>query len=352
MSEFINTVDVLGDDAVIDSIIDGTINEFKDNLLKKVGVHAFSACTALTMVDVPNVTSIAENAFNGCSALIALILRGATVCTMSSANALTNSAIANGTGYICVPSALVDSYKSATNFSTYADQFKAIEDCTVDGTTTGELVRCSGVTLDQTSLTFDEHSRATLTATILTPSPLGIDTVKWTSGDKSVAMVANGVVTPCGIGTTTITASCNGYSASCEVVVNVVGTFVTYEVGGIGWQTGVESEDANRFRTAEILYNSAINTFRADVVVNGNTNAPARVLLRPYKADGTFVTTTFNSSITPPATNSWALSGTEYALSWGSEVAYVRAIFADATDTAASTLEGTITVSGITYNLV
>lgn len=35
--------------------------------------------------------------------------------------------------------ALVDSYKAATNWSTYATQFRALEDYTVDGTITGEL---------------------------------------------------------------------------------------------------------------------------------------------------------------------------------------------------------------------
>lgn len=34
----------------------------------------------------------------------------------------------SGTGYIYVPAALVDSYKAATNWSTYADQIRAIED--------------------------------------------------------------------------------------------------------------------------------------------------------------------------------------------------------------------------------
>lgn len=45
----------------------------------------------------------------------------------------------SGTGYIYVPRALVDTYKAATNWSTIADQFRALEDYTVDGTITGEL---------------------------------------------------------------------------------------------------------------------------------------------------------------------------------------------------------------------
>jgi hypothetical protein len=36
--------------------------------------------------------------------------------------------VANGTGYIYVPAALIEDYKAATNWSLYADQFRAIED--------------------------------------------------------------------------------------------------------------------------------------------------------------------------------------------------------------------------------
>lgn len=410
MSEFINTIDVLGDDAVIDSIIDRSITEFKDNVITKIGNYVFSNCAALETVDLPNVTGLSAYLFSGCTALKSVTLSkitgigaysesfrlscpnawfkfplltsvgyyGLRDCTVFAFECSSKVTFENGTNpfgnlghlilrsetmcvakgstlpnanYVYVPSALVDTYKAATNWSAYADKFKAIEDYTVDGTATGEFIRCSGVELDKTSLTFDEGKRETLTATILTPSPFGIDEVKWSSGDESIAVVNNGVVTPVGKGTTTITASCNGYSATCEVVSNVDGLYVICEVGNISHQTGVDEADANRFRTTKIPYDSAINTFRADVVVNGNTSSTARLLLRPYKADGTFDTTNFASAITPSAINNWALSGTDYTINYPSDVAYVRAVFTDATDTAASTLNGTITVSGITYSL-
>jgi len=128
MAEFINTADIIGDDEMCDQIIMRTVTEYRENRISKVGQYAFYGCTALTEVDVPNVTSIAGEAFRNCSALTALILRSATVCTMANTNALTNSAIASGTGYIYTPRSLVDSYKSQTNFSTYAEQIRAIED--------------------------------------------------------------------------------------------------------------------------------------------------------------------------------------------------------------------------------
>jgi hypothetical protein len=47
--------------------------------------------------------------------------------------------IASGTGYIYVPAARVNNYKSATYWKDYAAQIRALEDYTVDGTITGAL---------------------------------------------------------------------------------------------------------------------------------------------------------------------------------------------------------------------
>lgn len=69
MSDFINTIDVLGDDAVVDSIINRTITEFKDNMLTKLGREAFNSCAALTSIDLPAVTVIEQGAFGNCKAL-------------------------------------------------------------------------------------------------------------------------------------------------------------------------------------------------------------------------------------------------------------------------------------------
>jgi hypothetical protein len=128
MAKFLNTADIIGDEEMCALIISRKVTEYKENRITKVGQYAFYGCTALTVVDVPNVTTIATNSMEGCSALTALVLRSATVCTMASSNALNNTAIKNGTGFIYVPRSLVDSYKSQTNFSNYAAQIRAIED--------------------------------------------------------------------------------------------------------------------------------------------------------------------------------------------------------------------------------
>ena len=138
-----------------------------------IGTYGFYYCTSLTSVNAPKVTSlgtyafynckmksvnfpvatgIAQNAFYNCTALekadfgvaskvnqaafaysknlTALILRRtSSICTLSVAtNAFANTSIAEGTGYIYVPKALIEDYKVATNWSNYASQFRAIED--------------------------------------------------------------------------------------------------------------------------------------------------------------------------------------------------------------------------------
>lgn len=97
--------------------------------LTSVSTQVFYSCTKLQHADCGQLSAMPAQTFNACSALTELILRKSTsICTLSNVNAINNSPIGKGTGYIYVPSALVDSYKTATNWSTFANQFRAIED--------------------------------------------------------------------------------------------------------------------------------------------------------------------------------------------------------------------------------
>ena len=99
---------------------------------KLISVQAFAQNFALPKLRLPSVESISGGAFLNCHSLVTLIISNTSVvCSLSSTDAFTNTPMTghNGkTGYIYVPRALVDSYKAATNWSTYASQIRAIED--------------------------------------------------------------------------------------------------------------------------------------------------------------------------------------------------------------------------------
>ena len=110
-------------------------------LATSIGRQGFAGCSRLTTADFPLVTAIFDTYnFNNCSKLTSLILRNTTkVATLGNTNAFNSTPIASGTGYIYVPAALKSQYEAATNWSRFAAQFRALEDYTVDGTTTGAL---------------------------------------------------------------------------------------------------------------------------------------------------------------------------------------------------------------------
>lgn len=135
------------------------VNVYMPNV-RIIGTSAFNFCTSLTSVRFPAATTLRDSAFSYASALETadfpaltsigkfaiqqsklktLILRSTTLCTLAATSAFNGTPIADGTGYIYVPSALVSEYQAATNWSTYSAQFRALEDYTVDGTISGEL---------------------------------------------------------------------------------------------------------------------------------------------------------------------------------------------------------------------
>lgn len=161
MASAIEGISSGGADDVAKGIIDKSITEISNSEITSVGDYVFYCCFDLTGIDFPNATSIGTSAFYACRNLTivdfpkvtnikatalnyaeklhTLILRSTTMVTLGSATALRSTAIHAGTGYIYVPRSLVDSYKTATNWTSYTNQFRALEDYTVDGTITGAL---------------------------------------------------------------------------------------------------------------------------------------------------------------------------------------------------------------------
>lgn len=144
---------------VYSKLVEGSISgDYTNQTVEIAGRYAFSSCNNLTSVNFPEVTTLDGYAFSGgklcradfsklqqirsyafsnCKAFETLILRNNEVATLQ-ANAFVGcNSFPNG--YIYIPAALVDSYKVASMWSTYADKFRALEEYTVDGTTSGAL---------------------------------------------------------------------------------------------------------------------------------------------------------------------------------------------------------------------
>ena len=114
----------------------GAIKEVNFPLATGIGQNTFYSCGGLERADFGVASKINQASFAYCENLKALILRRtSSICTLAVAtNGFQDSAIANGTGYVYVPKALLSDddatkdYRRATNWSNYASQFRAIED--------------------------------------------------------------------------------------------------------------------------------------------------------------------------------------------------------------------------------
>ena len=137
--------------AITDSILDRSITEYVNDTVDTFGLYAFAYCRSLTKIRCGAVTrlsnyclrdcaaltearfdslsdTIGNNVFTNCSSLVKLILPSSNMCQLANVNAFNNTPIANGTGYIYVPDNSVDTYKTETNWATFADQIKPISE--------------------------------------------------------------------------------------------------------------------------------------------------------------------------------------------------------------------------------
>lgn len=119
---------------------------YANDSVTEIGTCAFYGCNNLTTLDFTAVTNIGDRAFNMCTNFATLILRNTNqIVTLQAAQAFASTALALNRGYIYVPRAFLSDddetmdYRRATNWTPRAPIFRALEDYTVDGTTTGEL---------------------------------------------------------------------------------------------------------------------------------------------------------------------------------------------------------------------
>lgn len=96
--------------------------------LKIVQSNGFRQNTGCTKIDLGACTNIYATGFYNMSGLVDLIIRTSSVCTLANINAFSGCSSLES---IWVPDDLVDSYKTATNWSTYADKFKPLSELEV-----------------------------------------------------------------------------------------------------------------------------------------------------------------------------------------------------------------------------
>ena len=162
-----NTIERLGEEETFKNIVEREITEFEDNkidvirdfafysystlknvsfpVVTSIGISAFNGCNKLTSVSIPNATSIDYSAFQSCSGLTEVSFPVATSIGSGAFNGcrkLTTIYVGTNTSTVCtlgtsaftgctnltniyVPASLLDKYKSAANWSSYASKIKA-----------------------------------------------------------------------------------------------------------------------------------------------------------------------------------------------------------------------------------
>ena len=93
------------------------------NGVTSIDMGAFIGCSSLTNIRLGNnVTSIGTGVFNNCTGLTSITIQATTPPTLSNSNAFNNT----NDCPIYVPSASVEAYKAATNWSSLASRIQAI----------------------------------------------------------------------------------------------------------------------------------------------------------------------------------------------------------------------------------
>ena len=105
--------------------------------------NEFNFCKYLEKIDLASLVDIQSpsyhSPFSYCNKLTALILRSNTLVKLADKDGLVNyitgtetplspAYTGNNPGYIYVPKALIEEYRTATNWTVFADKFRAIED--------------------------------------------------------------------------------------------------------------------------------------------------------------------------------------------------------------------------------
>ena len=109
-----------------------SLTEARFPIASRVSASAFYSCTQLKKVVLDEANFIGSYAFNNCKALMSVVLLSSAVASLPYTAAFYDTPISKSSytgsfGSIYVPASLVDSYKSATNWSAYSARITAYE---------------------------------------------------------------------------------------------------------------------------------------------------------------------------------------------------------------------------------
>lgn len=118
---------------------------------------------------------------------------------------------------------------------------------------------CTGISIDQSSISIGSFDDVEVEYSV---TPVNTtDPIIWESSDESILTIENGVITPVGIGTCTITASCGEFSDTAEATVSITiipnWQYASITLGGSGIQfmtytTGINHNKLTAFGSGDL----------------------------------------------------------------------------------------------------
>ena len=225
-------------------------------------------------------------------------------------------------------------------------------------------VKATGITLNQTALSFTAvNQTATLTATV-TPSNAADRSVTWTSSNTSVATVSSsGVVTAKGNGTAVITAKTTdgtNLTATCNVTVAVKATGITLNQNTLSFsainQTAtltatITPSNAVNKNVTWTSSNTSVATVSSSGVVTAKGNGTAVITAKT--TDGTNLTATCNVTVAVKATgitlnqNTLSFSAINQTATLTATITPSNAVNKNVTWTSSNTSVATVSSSGV-----
>lgn len=95
--------------------------------VEEIDIYSFYKCSKLKKLSFSELTKIGSSSFAYCP-LETLILSSPQVCELSDIGAFAETPIFSGSGFIYVPSNLIETYKNSPNWIALSNSFKSLED--------------------------------------------------------------------------------------------------------------------------------------------------------------------------------------------------------------------------------